>query len=428
MAGPGIRYYNLARELARSHDVTLVVPNRDSGLEESFAIVGTPDFRLGSFRSLARNADVIVAQHLGPISMSYLTRLDAKTIYDLYVPFATENLPLHAGEDAGARSSYRRLAYGSGVAAQRLALAAGDAFICASERQRDLWLGVLSAIGRIDLGRYGDDPGFRDLIDVVPFGLEAEPPRPTGRVLKGVVEGIGDTDKVLLWGGGVFNWFDPLTVIKAVETVAASRDDVKLFFLGMRHPNPVVGMTKMAADAISLSDSLGLTGRHVFFNLDWVSYDERRNYFLEADVGLSSHFDTIETRFAFRTRLLDYFWAGLPCIVTTGDVLGDLVAERGLGRTVGFQDVDGWADAIAALLDDPAAYDEARTRVAEVREEFIWQNVVGNLARLVELPKATRHGRTRLGRHLLDYYAHAGGSAVVNPRVLTQTVRRRWRP
>ena len=426
MAGPGIRYYQFARELSKTHDVTLVVPNRDSRLDEDFAVVATPDFGFGSFRALARQADVVVAQHLGPITTTYLSRLDAKTIYDLYVPSATENLPLHAGE--GGRSSYRRLAYGSNAATQRLALAAGDAFICASERQRDLWLGTLSALGRIELDRFAADPSLRDLIDVVPFGTEAEAPRQTRRVLKGVVDGIGEQDKVLLWGGGIFNWFDPLTAIRAMKHVAASREDVKLFFLGVRHPNPVVGTTRMASEAMTLSDSLGLTGRQVFFNDEWVPYHERQNYFLEADIGVSAHFDTVETRFAFRTRLLDYFWAGLPCVVTQGDVLGDLVAERALGRTVGFEDVDGWVEAIVSLVDDPAACEAARERVREVRGAFLWPRVVENLARLVDLPRTSRPSAWRLSPRLADYYAHAGGSAVVNPSVLVETVRRRWRP
>jgi glycosyltransferase involved in cell wall biosynthesis len=423
MAGPGIRYYHLARELSKSHEVTLVVPNGDSGLEENFDVVET-DVRLGSVRKLVRTADVVVAQHLGPIAMSYLAEVRGKTIYDLYVPFATENLPLHAGEDPA--SSYRRLAYGSNVATQRLALAAGDAFICASERQRDLWLGMLSAIGRIDLDRYVADPSLRDLIDVVPFGLEADAPRPTQRVLKGVVEGIGESDKVLLWGGGVFNWFDPLTLIRAVKTISGSRGDVKLFFLGIRHPNPIVGTTRMANKAISLSDSLGLTDRHVFFNSDWVPYDQRQNFFLEADLGVSAHFDTVETRFAFRTRLLDYFWAELPSVVTRGDVLGDLVGARRLGQTVDFEDVNGWAEAIVSLLDDQNAYQTARKNVAAVREEFAWPNAVRNLERLVALPAGRLRRGRRLGRRLFDYYSHAGGSAVVNPSIVIETMRRRW--
>jgi glycosyltransferase involved in cell wall biosynthesis len=83
----------------------------------------------------------------------------------------------------------------------------------------------------------------------------------------------------------------------------------------------------------------------------WVSYEDRQRYLLEADIGVSAHYDSVETRYAFRTRLLDYFWAGLPTISTRGDVLGDLVAERRLGRATAAEDVDGWAAAIEELLD-----------------------------------------------------------------------------
>ncbi|MDQ7029881.1 MAG: hypothetical protein Q9O62_08955 [Ardenticatenia bacterium] len=52
----------------------------------------------------------------------------------------------------------------------------GDFFICASERQRDWWLGLLEASGRINPYTFGEDPSLRRLIDVVPFGLPEGPP------------------------------------------------------------------------------------------------------------------------------------------------------------------------------------------------------------------------------------------------------------
>ena len=47
----------------------------------------------------------------------------------------------------------------------------GDFFICASEAQRDFWIGALHSRGRINPLTYADDPTLRRLIDVVPFGL-----------------------------------------------------------------------------------------------------------------------------------------------------------------------------------------------------------------------------------------------------------------
>ena len=116
----------------------------------------------------------------------------------------------------------------------------GDFLVCASEKQRDFWLGHLAALGRLNPVSYDDDRTLRSLIDVVPFGIPAEPPRASAPVLKGVVEGIGPDDKVVLWGGGIYNWFDPLTLVRAVDRLRERRDDVRLFFLGMQHPHPDV--------------------------------------------------------------------------------------------------------------------------------------------------------------------------------------------
>ena len=54
-----------------------------------------------------------------------------------------------------------------------------------------------------------------------PFGVAGDAPVRARSVLKGVVPGIGPDDKVILWGGGVYNWFDPLTLIRAVHRLRA---------------------------------------------------------------------------------------------------------------------------------------------------------------------------------------------------------------
>jgi glycosyltransferase involved in cell wall biosynthesis len=259
-----------------------------------------------------------------------------------------------------------------------MALARGDAFVCGNERQRDYWLGVLESLGRLDLSAFRLDPTLRGLIDVVPFGLPAEPPVAAGRRLKGALPGIAPDDRVLLWSGGVVNWTDPATIIRAVALTAAKRPDVKLVFLGFEEP-PRVRAAKAAA---ALSDSMGLTGRTVFF-LPWIPYEERERYLLDADLGVAAYLDVLEARLAFRARLLDYFWAGLPTITTRGDTLGDLVAERGLGRALPPDDVDGWCAAIEQLLADGDERAAIASRLSAVREEFAWPRVVAPLERLL---------------------------------------------
>ena len=108
---------------------------------------------------------------------------------------------------------------------------------------------------------------------VVPFGVSDAPPRHKQQVLKGVVPGIGPDDKVVLWGGGIYNWLDPLTLIRAIDKLRSRVGTVRLFFLGLRHPNPNVPEMRMAVETRRLAEELGLVGSHVFFNEGWVEYD-----------------------------------------------------------------------------------------------------------------------------------------------------------
>ena len=79
---------------------------------------------------------------------------------------------------------------------------AGDFFLCASERQRDYWLGYLNALGQVNPATHAADPTLRDLIDVVPFGIPARPPERSGTGMRERL-GLSAEDLVLLWGGGV---------------------------------------------------------------------------------------------------------------------------------------------------------------------------------------------------------------------------------
>jgi glycosyltransferase involved in cell wall biosynthesis len=313
-------------------------------------------------------------------TMRALARTRTRRIYDLYAPLHIENLALDA------RQREQRQPAEAAVLnrlADTVVLRTGDAFICASHTQRHLWLGALLQAGRIDRERFDRDPSLHDLIEVVPFGISPQPPQASERVLRGVVPGIGEHDRVILWPGGIWAWFDPLTVIDAVAELARRRDDVRLVFLGLRHPNPHAPDLEAARLAVAHAEALGLRDRVVFFNEDWVPYEQRGAYLLEADIGVSAHFDDLESRFAFRTRLLDCFWAGLPVVATTGDSLGDLVALRGLGRAVAPGDTAGWIAALELLLDDADTYERARTEIAAVREDFLWPRVVEPLRRLV---------------------------------------------
>ncbi|MGH7869660.1 MAG: hypothetical protein ACREP9_19035, partial [Candidatus Dormibacteraceae bacterium] len=126
---------------------------------------------------------------------------------------------------------------------------------------------------------------------------------------------------------------------------------------------------------------------HVFFSNDWVPYEERGDWLLEADVGLSTHREHMETRFSFRTRILDCFWAGLPVLCTSGDSLADEIERHELGKTVAPEDEDGLCQAIVAMLEDEARRKEQSSRVRQHASQFTWQCAARPLVEYCNAPR-----------------------------------------
>ena len=382
MAGPAIRAWHVAEALAGECEVVLATTSSRCDLSSpQFAVEAADQAR---FVELERWCDVAVVQGYLLHNVPELRRSDKVMVFDLYDPLHFEALVLTRGDGEPDRS----VNVANTVGTLEEQLARGDFFVCASDKQRDLWLGFLAALGRINPRTYGDDPTLRRLIDVVPFGLPDHPPVHSRAALRGVVPGIGADDEIVIWGGGLYDWFDPLTLIRAVDKVRVARPRVRLFFLGMRHPKPDIEESGMAVAARALADDLGLTGSHVFFNDGWVAYDDRQNYLLEADIGVSLHFDHLETMYSFRTRMLDYLWAGLPVVATAGDGFAQIIAAEHIGTVVPGDDVDAVAGALVALLSDPEERARCRRRAAAVATRFRWSVA---LAPLVSFCAAPHH-------------------------------------
>jgi glycosyltransferase involved in cell wall biosynthesis len=201
--------------------------------------------------------------------------------------------------------------------------------------------------------------------------------------LRGKVAGIGPDDKVVLWGGGVYNWLDPISLLRAVARLSRRVPELRMVFIGMRHPNPDIPAMRVAAELQELSGSLGLTGKHVFFNAGWVPYGQRADFLLDADLAVSTHLDHIETRYSFRSRVLDYLWAGLPMVLTEGDVLAEEISNACLGATVPAGDDRALEDALGQVLADPPPAE----RFAAVAQRHTWDHAARPLLEFCASPK-----------------------------------------
>jgi glycosyltransferase involved in cell wall biosynthesis len=381
MAGPGIRALQIARRLSRDHEVVLATTERCELEESGFRAVHVSERGL---QELERWCDVFLFQGWIMAGREYLAHTDKVVVADVYDPMHLEQL--EQGHDAeGERGRYEAVRNASAVLNEQLERA--DFMLCASSKQRDLWLGQLAALGRVNPVVYDGDESLRSLVAVVPFGVGDEPPVATRHAIRGTVPGIGVDDHIILWGGGVYNWFDPLTLIRAVDRLRHRLPTVRLLFLGMRHPNPGIPEMRMAVEAQRLAEDLGLVDTHVFFNQAWVAFEDRQNYLLDADVGVSTHLDHIETEFSFRTRILDYLWAGLPIVATDGDSFAEVIVREGLGEVVPPGDVEALDVALERLLTDRDQAAACKLNILRVIPTMRWAPVLEPLVDFCAAPR-----------------------------------------
>jgi glycosyltransferase involved in cell wall biosynthesis len=384
MAGPAIRCLELGRALARSGRVgrVIVASLTAAGLTDPDVEVVLADATV--LRRLVADVGSVVVQGDVLGLHPWLVDVDRPLVVDAYDPFHLEQLEQARTLGEARRRSVVRDA----VRALDVQLARADLVLCASERQRALWTGHLAALGRVNPVVYDSSPDLSGLIAVVPFGAPDQPAGAGDRTaISTAVPGIGPDDRIVVWGGGIYDWFDPGTVIRAVSRLAADRPDLRLLFLGMRHPaqGGVGAATTEAAQ--KLAGELGLLDSVVHFHHDWVPYAERDRWLSSAVVGVSAHWLHVETEFAFRTRLVDYLWCGLPVVTTVGDDLAERVARSGAGAAVPQGDVDAFTAALATLLDDSAARERAGSAAREQGHGLRWSQAVLPLADFCARPR-----------------------------------------
>jgi glycosyltransferase involved in cell wall biosynthesis len=378
LTGPTRRAVKLA-EIASEHcEVTLAAPSPSVFPEGPFRTLETGPMNDQRLTEAMASHDVTVLQMLpSPRQILNALRSAPRIVLDLIAPFALEVAEM--GLEGGNREAIARWRTRELVAL----VTAADLVLCSNEKQRDLLLGVGLSNGLLERG--GWQRPLDERIGVVPHGLDLEPPARRGSPLReaGLV---ADGERIAVWAGGMWSWLDPLTAVRALERVRPARPDLKLAFVGFEHPDAetreahaaLTGATIAYAREHDLGDA-------VVFRPDWLDRATYLDHLSEADVGLVTHAETLEGRFATRTRVLDYLSVGLPVLCSRGDTMSEFVAAQGLGAVVAPLDVDGCARALDELTTG------ARRRIdREVLAPLLWPNAA---------------------RPLLDYLADPGPPA-----------------
>jgi glycosyltransferase involved in cell wall biosynthesis len=336
MAGPGIRAWHLAAELAKHFPTRLIARNEGRAPSDVTLI----EHNSAAAREALRDASVLIGQ---PARGFRKKRREQRIVYDLFDPTVLELRELY-----GNAPSLRQRVH---LAAEwwRLAeaLMRADLLICAARKQRELYEKLQS----------GDAPWIE-----VPFGVDPGESRVCEK----------PKDNIVVWGGGVWEWLDPSTAVDAILRVNESGLRAKLLFLGRARPNRNL-IDRRRDDRFEALLARG--GEHVSANADWIPYRERLSWLRAGKIAIMLHRRTAEADYSIRTRLFDAIAAGVPVVASAGGFAAELVEQEGLGIVVPPEDTGAAAEAIRRLLSDDEIYSASVRNLERIRPRFAWEVV-----------------------------------------------------
>ncbi len=374
MAGIGIRYAELARRLpGYGIDVLLISPATSEEMRAASGLEGdrVATFERGRLGDLAAGCTAVVAQ--GQLANDAVVELGARGLpvaIDLYDPWLIENFAYvpTLGLDP----------YRNDHATWVLQMSRGDFFLCSSEEQRTFYLGFLAALGRVNPERLAGDPDLAGLIAPVPFGVPDrlpphEPYLPERR----------SGEKRLLFGG-VYDWYDPWTLLDALDAIGAfDRPDWTLLLIA--NPNPDQTPQRLLGEVEARCRRRGVWGSRVRL-IDWVPSDRRYDLLRDVDVLVAPHRPTLETRLSLRTRFLDALAAGCPVVTSAGGAMSRMLVEHCAGLVVPPGDAPALGKALEAAVGrvDREAIEAGAARLLE---GFRWDRALAPLVAFCREPR-----------------------------------------
>jgi glycosyltransferase involved in cell wall biosynthesis len=378
--GGGLRCWGLSRGLVANHadlEVTVAfnAEHAPKGkLVKEFEGVNIATWKMDELAGLLAGYDtVLVSYCMGGLSVAVaqLIRPDQQLVLDCYVPIYVE---VSARNSKNIDEEYA--AFHGDLGRWSAVLHRGDFFLCASEAQKDYYRGVLSAVGRINPVTYG-----QELILIVPYGIYREDAVATHQPISKLIGKDAGNFKKVLWFGGIYPWFDLRVLVSSVKAANASVP-TKLIIVGARNPfNSHPDFVKKYEELVDYIKTEQLEDTVIM--QDWVSFDDRANWYLDSDLVVVVNKLGEENGLAWRTRLVDFMWADLPIITNGGDPLGEeLLAADAAMRFSGSSASDMSSD-LVALLGDEGRLRSLKANIVKLRANYFWDVATSRLAEKV---------------------------------------------
>jgi len=386
MAGPGMRSLAMASFLSKHTSVTL---SHDSvsefdNMPEQVTLMNEKDV-LWDNDKYWREFDIAMMPGTQILKTPLPKPFPIPLYVDIYDPFVLENIELLADKP----SQIRDFEYLRHLKAMLEMLLRADKFIVTGERTRDFFTGLLTGWGLIN-PITASGAKFDDLFLVIPFGIPDEPfINALAKSKNEIPDFINEQDELIIWAGGLWDWLDPLKAIDAMPLILDKRPFAKLLFMGYRHPNKHIPLMETVRQCIDKARKLRLFGNSIIFS-EWTPFSERIVILGQADLGLSLHKRHIETRYAFRTRIMDYIWAGIPMVISGGDNLALELAIPGVRIFEPGADVDEISAGVISSLEtysDKSRREKISDDYEMIRAKYRWSELLKPLLTSIQNPK-----------------------------------------
>jgi len=365
LTGPGIRIVELAGQLARSgHEVHVVVDSCTRGMPKGVCVHA---FDLDIVDGFRRGDAVIVSSEIPGRFALKLCRSGIPFHLDSYNIAATELLA-QAHQVTRTRISLHLF---------RRALRYGMLW------ERCEW-GYLSSpvqsavLGGIFLPRR--NPNWARLAaalpakcSIAPMGVPAPPLRSQRNPYP---EGLRDRP-ILLWGGGIWSWFDIEGLLLAMSNLKNRGSPALLWFLASENSSGLSTQDEPVRRAKEMASDLDLLGTHVFFNPGSVSREMLPGYVEHCSAGVMANPASLEAWCSWRTRLLDLMSAGKPLFSMGYDPLSEWMANAGAAKVTPSGDVPMFADEISSTLADPETLASMGVASLVAGKRMAWNRTLG---------------------------------------------------
>ncbi len=375
--GGGLRSFGIANALAETRDFKVTIAVSKNYLKKNTALGPRLDAQqysdnLQELSELIAKSDVVIypASAIN-VSDFVLTQknLYTKFIADAYVPIHVEVSARQAADLEAEQTSFLE-----NSPRWRKAILEADAILCASQSQKNYYIGFLAGSGNLTPKTYNDHE-----IILTPFGINHSE-------INKMVEKKDPSTLRILWYGGFYPWFDSnlfrRTVIELNSLLQANSSSQKLEIVVLGAVNPFVRESSFVSHANSEIESLKKLD-FVSFE-DWAPYSKRGELISNVDLAISFNPEGPENDMSWRTRYLDFITFCVPLFTNTLDPISKLMVDHGAGFYAENLNPSYLAKSLYKLLEEDKFAESKKMAFNQLQQTLGWKECVSDLSLYIQ--------------------------------------------